>query len=277
MKTKFLVGAIGLTLVFGCGRNERTQYDLGELEYDAPAIKAYEGSDNEFMPPPPPPEATFAEAQKLIKQGYLQFETENLDVTSEHILREAKKVGGYIANDSERKEHDRHKHYATIKVPAAQFDAFITGISTGIKHFDEKNISVTDVTEQFVDLDARLKTKKQLEARYHELLNQAKNVKDMLEIEREIGSLRADIESMEGTFRVLKHQISYATIEVQYYVLQIETERGFGHKFGQALRGGWDNLMGFLVGLIYIWPFVLIFGVLAIWLIRRTKKRWARG
>ena len=277
MKTKFLVAALGLTMVFACGRNERTEYDLGELEYDAPAIKAYESSDNEFMPPPPPPEATFAEAQKLIKQGYLRFETDNLNATSEQILREAKKVGGYIANDSERKEYNQVAHYATIKVPAAQFDAFIAGISTGVKYFDTKDISVTDVTEQFVDLDARLKAKKQLEARYLELLKQAKNVKDMLEIEREIGTLRADIESMEGRFRVLKHQVSFATIEVEYYVLEIESERGFGHKFGQALRGGWDNLLGFFVGLVYIWPFVLIFGALAVWIVRRIKKRWARG
>ncbi len=275
MNTKFLIALLGIVLAIGCNRNEQTEQGYNEAAYDtAPAIKSHEISADEL--PPPPPGSSFVEMQKLIKRGYLAFEVDDLAQTHQKISNEAKKLGGYIASDSEFKEYDRVAHSMSIRVPAAQFDAFVATIAAGVAHFDEKQISVDDVTEQFVDLQARLKTKKELETRYLELLRQAKNVKDMLEIERELGTLRADIESMEGVFRVLKNQVAYATIDVRYYILQIESERGFSHKFSQAFRGGWENFIGFFVGLAYIWPFILLIGVAVFYLIRRWRNKRAQ-
>lgn len=278
MKTKFFASTLALVLIMGCNRSNESAEGYNDVAYEnAPAIKSNVVSTDELPPPPPPPGSSYSETQKLIKEGYLRFETDNLNSTSEKILSEAKKVGAYISRDSESKAYDRIVHYATIKVPAAKFDAFIEGIATSVKYFDEKNITVTDVTEQYVDLEARLKTKKELEAHYLELLKQAKNVKDMLEIEREIGTLRADIESMEGTFRVLKHQISYATVEIHYYIPQIEARRGFGHDFMQALRGGWDNLVSLIVYLFYIWPFLLFLIAIVWFIVSGIKKRRSKA
>ncbi len=273
MKTKTFLFAVALALVLACSRNSEQAYTTGSTEAEAPAYDA-KVANSEEAPPPPTERADIVE-QKLIKRGYLAFEVDDLAKTHQKIIGEAKKLGGYIASDAESKEYDRVAHAMSIRVPAAQFDAFIATIAAGVAHFDEKQITVDDVTEQFVDLQARLKTKKELETRYLELLRQAKNVKDMLEIERELGTLRADIESMEGVFRVLKNQVAYATIDVRYYILQIETERGFGHKFSQAFRGGWENFIGFFVGLAYIWPFVILIGVAVYYLIRRIKRKRA--
>jgi hypothetical protein len=271
MKTKTLLLVAALAMVLACGRNSEQSYDQGYTAAEAPAYDAKVATLEEA--PPPPTERTEVVEQKLIKRGYLAFEVEDLAQTHQKIIGEAKKLGGYIASDSEFKEYDRVAHSMSIRVPAAQFDAFVTTLAAGVAHFDEKQITVDDVTEQFVDLQARLKTKKELEARYLELLRQAKNVKDMLEIERELGTLRADIESMEGVFRVLKNQVAYATIDVRYYILQVESERGFGHKFSQAFRGGWENFIGFFVGLAYIWPFVIVIGVAVYYFIRRIKRK----
>jgi hypothetical protein len=268
MKTKTLLLVAALALVLACGRNGKQSYDLGTTTADAPAYDAEVTATEEA---PLPPAETLE--QKLIKRGYLAFEVEDLAQTHQKISSEAKKLGGYIAQDAEAKEYDRIVHSMSIRVPAAQFDAFVTTLAAGVAHFDEKQITVDDVTEQFVDLQARLKTKKELEARYLELLSQAKNVKDMLEIERELGTLRADIESMEGVFRVLKNQVAYATIDVRYYILQVESERGFGHKFSQAFRGGWENFIGFFVGLVNAWPFVLILIAVLVLFIRKRKAK----
>ena len=116
------------------------------------------------------------------------------------------------------------------------------------------------MTEEFLDVEARLKNKKELEARYQEILKQAKNVKEILEIERELNTLRSDIESMEGRLKYLQNQVSLSSIQITYYK-ELTKRTAFGQKFAQGFRSGWTNLIWFLVGLVNIWPFLLLLGL----------------
>ena len=69
-----------------------------------------------------------------------------------------------------------------IKIPAKQFDIFISDATKGIEKFDTKDIQVKDVTEEFVDIQAHLKTKRELEQPYLKLLERANKVTEILEI-----------------------------------------------------------------------------------------------
>ncbi len=217
-------------------------------------------------------DATKVVERKLIKTGNVSFETENLAQTQLNILNAVKNLNGYISSDNEYKSYYQISHTLTIRVPADNFDKLISIISEGVEHFDNKSIDVQDVTEEYIDIEARLKNKKELEARYLQLLSKANTVTELLEIEREIGNLRAEIESIEGRLNSLKNRISLSTLTVTFYK-EIPNKTEFGGKMADGIGNGWDNLMWFFIGIINIWPFVLIFVGLTFWLIRWRKKR----
>ena len=137
---------------------------------------------------------------------------------------------------------------------------------------DAKNINTQDVTEEFIDVEARLKTKKELEARYLELLKQAKTVADIVSIEGQIANVRAEIESMEGRLKYLNNQVSFSTLSVSYYQ-ESAAGYGFGSKLLNSLKSGWFNLVDFLFWLLRLWPFVLGITAVAIWWVRRRRSR----
>jgi hypothetical protein len=131
-----------------------------------------------------------------------------------------------------------------------------------------------DVTEEFIDVEARLKAKKDLEARYLELLKLAKRVEEMLSIESQLSNVRAEIESMQGRLNFLRNQVDYSTIKISYYELT-GVDFGFASKFVHSLRNGWDNLLSFLIAVVNVWPFVLLLAG-GIFLFARYRKKVRR-
>src|SRR6218665_52510 len=124
-------------------------------------------------PPPPPPKVGQQIEQKIIKEATLKFETDNLENSFSQIQKAVANSKARIINDSEGKDFATLFRNLTIKVPSQNFDRFINDVSKGVSYFEVKNISAEDVTEQFIDLTSRLKTKKKLEERYLEILKKA--------------------------------------------------------------------------------------------------------
>lgn len=197
--------------------------------------------------------------RKIIKEGEISFETANLKETESLITKTVTEMGGYIANDNVFSNEDRITHRMTLRVPADKFDQLLTKISESAEKLDRKTISALDVTEEYIDVEARIKTKKELESRYKELLVKANTVEDLLSIEKEIGTLRTEIESIEGRLRYLQDRVSFSSLTIEYYQLTTSSF-GFLSKLGRAFVTGWNWLLAFIIGLIHMWPFILIIG-----------------
>ncbi|CAL2101739.1 conserved protein of unknown function [Tenacibaculum sp. 190130A14a] len=212
--------------------------------------------------------------RKLIKKGNVSFETNDLTKTRKHIEESLLKFKGYISEDNQYKSLDNITSNLTIRIPSQHFDTFLNELSSAVEKFDHKNISVNDVTEQFLDIEARLAVKKSLEIRYNELLKKAKTVKEILEIERELANVRSEIESMEGRLQYLQNQVSYSTLSIQFYKVELtkSSSTGFWRRLGNAFFNGIDNIKWFFIGLINIWPFILLL-VGGIYLLRKRIKR----
>ena len=211
--------------------------------------------------------------RKLTKNGMLRFETPDAQKTRAAIQKAVTEVKGYVASDSKDENDGRQTSTIMLRVPADQFDALVDRITADAGKIDYKNIEVNDVTQEYIDLDARLKTKKDLEARYQELLKRANSVDEVLKVEAQIGSLRAEIESAEGQMRYLKNQVALSTLTVSFYEKTVAA--GFGYKFQRALRQGWDNLLWVVIGLTNLWAILLFVAI--VWIviarIRRKRKR----
>ena len=214
--------------------------------------------------------------KKLIKEGDIYFESAHLSERRQQINEAVKKFDAYIAKEKEQTYRNRISQTLVIRVPAVYFDDLVAEISRGIKKFARKSIETTDVTEEYLDIELRITIKKETEARYRQLLTQAKTVKDILAIEEQIGKLRAEIESIEGRLKYLQDRIAYSTVTVTFYE-KISAPIGFSSQFSIGLQNGWKHFVWFVIGLINIWPFILlgllgIFGIGAYRKRRKTKK-----
>lgn len=213
--------------------------------------------------------------QKIIKNANLRFETDDLLETAQTIGRAIKKYHAQTQSDSEGKTDYELTRNMVVRIPAQNFETFMADISKGVKYFDTKEISSEDVTEQYFDTEARIKAKKVLEQRYLELIGKAKKVSEVLEIEKELSAIREEIEAKEGQLRFMKSRIALSTINIEFYKTlaeQPDATVSYGSKMWNALKSGFNGISSFFIGLLYIWPFILIF-VIAFFIVRKKLKK----
>ena len=195
--------------------------------------------------------------RKIIKDGNIRFETSSAKETQSFIKQTVSELEGYIGDEKVFDYKDRIEHNITVRIPENKFDLLVEKISETADKIDSKNINSKDVTEEFIDVEARVKTKKELETRYKEILKQANRVDEILNIEREIGKLRSEIESLEGRLNYLKNRVALSSLTITYYE-KVSSSFGFFSKFFQALKNGWNYLLWFIIILTSLWPFMLI-------------------
>ena len=118
----------------------------------------------------------------------------------------ARDLGGYLASRTDTE--------ITIRVPRAKFDETIrrVGLTGDVAH---KSITAQDVTDEYMDLDTRLKNARAMRDRFQELLRRAE-VKEAIEIQKELSKVTGEIELIEGRLKLLKDQIAYSTVTVTF-------------------------------------------------------------
>ena len=257
---KFLAITL-LATVYSCGQKQ----ELGEIAAHSESINSGNAVNIEA------PENNFTVERKIIKEGEICFETASLSDTRALIDKTVSDTKGYISKDNIFDYSNRIEHQIIIRVPADKFDLLLDKISQSASKLDSKNIRTLDVTEEFIDIEARIKTKKELEDRYKELLKQANKVDEILTIEKEIGALRTEIESIEGRLTYLKSKVSYSTLTVVFYE-KTSSSFGFNSKMGQAIHNGWTNLLWFFVTATNLWPFIVI-SIIIFFIYKQYKKR----
>lgn len=212
--------------------------------------------------------------QKLIKTAFLRFETQDLDKTYLQIKKAVQNNKGYIQDDNSNKAFNKITRRLLVRIPTLKFEQTLENINQNVDYFDDKRISSQDVTEEFIDIEARLKAKKTLEKRYLELLNKAKNVKEILEIEGELSKIREDIEAQQGRLKYLENKVSLSTLEIEFYKLTSEAPvaKSYGTKMWNAIKAGFNGISIFFLGLLHIWPFIIILAITVFFIKRWIKK-----
>ena len=214
--------------------------------------------------------------QKIIKEGNVRFETNDLDATYAQIQTAVKSNNASIQNDTEGKDYGTVFRKLIIRVPSKNFDPFLTAISKGVSYFDNKEITSQDVTTEFIDIEARLKAKKVLENRYIELLKKANKVSEMLEIEAQLSAIREEIEAKQGQLNYMQNRVSFSAITVEFYK-NVATDGGittsYGTKIWNAFKSGFNNLSSLFIGVLSIWPFIAILCAIVYFIRKRFKSK----
>lgn len=262
-----------LLVVVSCESNQERAAELEMMQYDAASSrKSAVTSQKLKLEQSQSNQNELNSQRKLIKTGNVSFETKDLDKTRKIIVDLVNQYNGYIASDNEYKSSDRISTTISTRIPAEKFDVILSEIAKGVEKFDSKNIRISDVTEQFLDVEARLKTKKTLEKKYLEILKKAKTVREILDVERELGKLRADIESTEGRLKYLQNQVSFSTLSITFYKQTSASETSFIGQISKAFKTGFENVKDFFLYLINIWPFIIILFLLFFYLRKRRLR-----
>jgi hypothetical protein len=224
--------------------------------------------------------------RKLIRQGGIEIEVTDLEKAAEAVKQAVQQAGGYLAGErSSEAGGGRRNVGLTCRIPAAQLDAVIARVR-GLGRVTDVNLTTSDVTEQYFDLETRLANQKRLEQRLLELLaRQAKDLGDILEVERELARVRTEIETLEGRKRLWDNQINFSTLQVTLNEPRpafAGDEGGTWRTLANAFRQASDNFVFAIAGLIAFaggaLPVVgaaVFVGWLAVRLWRRRRRRSA--
>lgn len=202
---------------------------------------------------------------RIIRTADIRFQVRDLKKSRAAIERLVKASQGYISSDRQENYETQIENTLVIRIPSARFDAFSHSLQGQALVMDTKTVELEDVTEQFVDNEARLRSKRELERRYLAILEQAKSVKDVLEVEERLGKIREEIEVVEGKLKYLNNQVAYSTITLNMYqtiVAVVRPDQYFGKQFSQALANGWKGFLAATLFLAMIWPLVLVVGLI---------------
>lgn len=208
-----------------------------------------------------------APVKKLIKTGTLRMEVEDYSKTRKNINTLIPKFNAYIGGENENNDGSKIEASITIRVPFNQFDGLMEAMAGEGHYIANKTVTVDDVTAEYVDLAARLKTKLDVEDQYRGILKKAQKIPDILEVENELRVIREEIEAAQGRMKFINDQTQYSTLNLSVYQnlpYEAVPQPGFFGRFAEAFVNGWHGLLGFIVGLTSVWPFLIILTIAAI-------------
>ena len=221
----------------------------------------------------------------LVRTARLSLVPRDFDTARSEMERIVTAAGGFtgriMVSDAQRGARSLH---ATLRIPTAKLGEALTALKA-LGHVTSESQDGEDVTQQSVDLDARLSNARASEVRLKEILDKRTGrLSDVLEVERELSRVRGEIEGMEAQRKSLDRRITYAELTIE-----LQEERTAAVDLGplpvstlfrNAFVDGWTALFGNLVALglivVELLPSVAALALLvgpSLWLVRRRRTR----
>lgn len=221
--------------------------------------------------------------RKIMRKVDMRFKVKDLMVSTTYIEQLTKTHQGYIMGMNQSRSGGSMDNELRISIPAEKLDEFIKALKSQSLHTDYTRIKAQDVTEEFMDITTRLKTKKEVRDRYIEILrNRAQNVEDILSAEEKIRVIQEEIESIEGRLKFLNNRTAFSQVSVEIYqeIPYVHRPDGYQKTFFSKVKdgfvNGWELIQAIVLGLITIWPIVLMVTLLLIYR-KRIFGRFGRG
>lgn len=209
---------------------------------------------------------------KIIKTANFKFQVKDIDGSTQKIQEAVEKNAAYISGMNMTVNGYQKNNHISIRVPNSNFESLINEVGKEAEFVDYKRINTDDVSEEYVDIETRLKTKKEVKARYEEMLrNKAKSMEQVFHAEEKIRKLQEEIEAKEGKLRFMKDKVAFSTINLEIYqVVDLEAmaaaqEHGFSDDFKDNFMNGWSAIMSIFLAMVNIWPLLLIGIIVLFW------------
>lgn len=290
MKTLVLAGLLPLFMLMcsNGGSNLETKDMSVEMEptraAEAPAPAEADGMMEEQQlngkegldaQPAQPGQTEVPQEKVVIRTASMTIEVKDVKKTRSDIGPICQALQANIVDENEFGSDYRKEINLKIRVVPQRFDSLIFLLEKMALNVDNKTINANDVTREYVDLETRLSSKRAVIERYREILKSAKTVQDILQVENSLRQVVEEVESAEGQLRYLRDQAQFSTLTLNFYQnlpALAGSSRGFLARIGEAFKDGWYGLQSFLLGLITVWPFLLILGLFIWWLVARVRR-----
>ena len=213
---------------------------------------------------------------KIIKSGYLAMETLDFEEATSEIIRKVQQAGGFIASSNiqgwsradVKNKPMRQAHYK-VRIPSEKFEQFITDAGE-LGNITRNESWGEDVSSQYFDTEARLKSLMIQEERLLTILSKAEELTDIIELERELSSIRYEIENLTGTLRKYDNLVAYSTLEMDIHevkeIKEIEEDpitlwEKMVNIFRNSIESVGEIAEGMLLFSIGAIPFLLLLGI----------------
>ena len=212
---------------------------------------------------------TRVESRKLIETAQLTLETKDLPATEKQVLDRLNKRQGIVSSSNITLDgNGRRNGNYTLRIPAGQLQPFIQELADLPNVIvRQRSLAVQDVTEEYIDVSARLENLQRQEKRLREILATANTVEDILKVEKELSAVRTQIESITGRLKALTGKIDLSTIQLRISEVTVMTETNFWGKLQGILRDSWvaagDVVLYLIATFIVLSPLALL--TAAIW------------
>lgn len=286
MNRKKVILIISLFFLLGaCSSNDKeeslskSQEGKVESKMDA-SLSGEQASDKEAEK-----EAATNE-RMVIHQAQLQLKVKNLEKTQMKIERKAKEYGGYVVESNVYREDEELVEGAiTVRIPEARFQDFLVDTEGQASEVVERSVTGQDVTEQYVDLKARLKSKRAVEERLLAFMKDAKKTEDLLKISSDLATVQEEIEQLVGQIKYLENQTSFSTVTITLSQDQIivpgidnkelntweRTKKQFATSANFLLKAV-SGLIVFIIGNLPILIILGGVGAVIYWTLKRRRK-----
>ncbi|MEK4014093.1 DUF4349 domain-containing protein [Peribacillus sp. FSL M8-0224] len=284
-KTMMLMFSLFLLLA-GCSSNEKddspseSQDEKAESKMDA-SISGNkvqeEAAEKEGM----------TDERKVIHQAQLELKVKNLEKAQMKIENKVSEYGGYVVESNVyREDEELVEGTITVRVPEAHFQDFLTDSEGEASEVVGRSVTGQDVTEQYVDLKARLKSKRAVEERLLAFMKDAEKTEDLLKISSDLAVVQEEIEQLTGQIKYLENQTSYSTVTITLSQDRIvvpgidnkelntweRTKKQLATSANLLLKAG-SGIIVFIIGNL---PILIILGgagAVVHWVIKRRGKR----
>ncbi len=236
------------------------------------------------MPSILPPSDTFAPSQNkdrlVVEESSMSLVVSDVRKVSDQIVEKAKSLGGYMVNNSLTNPEEAPFAQVTIRVPSEHLKSALDYFRSLSIKVTSENIQGTDVTDEYVDTQARLKTLEQTKAKFEEIMGKASQVQDILTVQRELINIQDQIDSIKGRQQYLEQTAEMAKLTAYLSTDEFSLPYAPSGKFRpevifkQAIRSLVNNARDFAGLLIWVVVYAIVWLpiLLIIYFIWRRRK-----
>lgn len=274
---------LAAVLLAGCGSSSSSSKDGGYYSVNeaASAEAGYDtaaGAGSSAIVPEDLPDATDETAQKIIYNADMRIESTDFNAARDTLLAAVDANDAWLEYSSlsgSEKDHDRYAYY-TVRVPVENYRTFLADVGEAGSVLDISE-TAENITSSYIDVQARLSALETQRDRLNDLADQAETTADLLEIESQLSEVQYQLENYTRQLRSMDQQVSYSTVDIRLSEVATLTPTGttFGERIADAFAGGWQGfvvfIQGFILAVIYLWPVLLVAGVIVV-IVRKIVK-----
>ena len=292
----FVTLLISTLILTGCGAAPEPQYDMAmEMPAAAPAreksVEVERESGESSSAGLNADTDQLLQDRKVIYNADLTLIVSDTEAAARDVEDLVASADGYVANmNAYRGGEDLMFYSITLRVPAEQFDTVRSALREMAIRVDHESVNTDDITDQYYDLDARLRTLQATETELLALLKETRErggeVEDIMSIYRELTNIQSQIESLQGQLNRFDKLVAFSTISVDLRSDELTKPissswrpLGILHSSFRTLVSALQGLANVLIYLVVVvlpillllaLPVVLLFVVVR-WFIRRRK------